>query len=205
MLILLFFAGRAQARNIPVAALQTGDLIFHDLDCGPLCDAIEAVTPSYKGHHFSHIGIILKEKERVYVLEAIGAGVKQTALDSFRMRSPHPCFIGVLKKKYRYLAAPAVQFARAKTGVPYDDDFLYDNGKYYCSELVYDAFRIANGDRPFFRMFPMTYKEPGSDRFFPAWEQYFKEKEQAIPEGLPGCNPGGISRSPRLRMYRLTP
>lgn len=204
-LAIWLYAGlAAQAKAISLADLQSGDLIFEDLDCGPLCDAIEAVTPACKGHHFSHIGIIERTGGgKLFVIESIGAGVKRTALDTFLLRSSHPCFIGTLKRKYRYLAVAAVQFAQAKIGIPYDDDFLYNNGKYYCSELVYDVFLLANGGRPFFRMFPMTYKVPGSGKFFPAWEHYFKEKKQAVPEGLPGCNPGSIAQSGKLRLYLL--
>ena len=37
---------------------QTGDLLFQDMDCGPMCDAIEAVTQGAEGAKFSHIGIV---------------------------------------------------------------------------------------------------------------------------------------------------
>jgi hypothetical protein len=203
--ICLYSAWHTQAKEIYRSDLKSGDLIFEDLDCGPLCDAIEAVTPAYNGHHFSHMGIIERAKGKLFVIESIGAGVIRTSLDTFLLRSPHPCYIGVLKRKYLRLAKTTVQFAQTKIGIPYDDDFLYNNGKYYCSELVYDVFLIANGGKPFFRLLPMTYKVPGSEHFFTAWEQYFKKKNQAVPEGLPGCNPGSIAQSPKLRLYLLDP
>ncbi|MHC4724324.1 MAG: hypothetical protein ACYS9V_08765 [Planctomycetota bacterium] len=37
---------------------KEGDLLFQDLDCGPLCDAIEKVTTGYQGSNFSHVGIL---------------------------------------------------------------------------------------------------------------------------------------------------
>jgi len=41
--------------------LQPGDLLFQDLDCGPLCDAIEKVTTGYQGANFSHVGIVARQ------------------------------------------------------------------------------------------------------------------------------------------------
>jgi hypothetical protein len=86
----------------------------------------------------------------------------------------------------------------AQMGVLYDDQYLYDNGKYYCSELIYDAFKAANKNKPFFKLFPMTYKKPGSDAYFPAWKVYFEHLNMEVPEGKPGCNPGGISLSDKI-------
>ncbi len=39
--------------------MKEGDLLFQDLDSSPVCDAIELVTPGYKGANFSHIGIVV--------------------------------------------------------------------------------------------------------------------------------------------------
>ena len=50
-------------------------------------------------------------------------------------------FVGRLKRKYRKYI-PENHFSLQQVGVPYDDEYLYDNGKYYCSELIYDAFCI---------------------------------------------------------------
>ena len=38
---------------------KAGDLIFQDLQCGPLCDAINAVTKGYQGKDFSHVAIVV--------------------------------------------------------------------------------------------------------------------------------------------------
>ena len=40
--------------------LQKGDFLFQDLDSSPLCDAIELVTPGYKGANLSHIGMVVE-------------------------------------------------------------------------------------------------------------------------------------------------
>lgn len=176
---------------------QTGDLLFQDLDCGELCDAIEAVTPEWEGKRFSHVGLVYVAGDSIYVIEAIGKDVHITSIVSFLQRQldnqQRPKVIaGRLKEAYKHLNAKAVGFALKQIGKPYDEDFIYDNGKYYCSELVYDAFKEANGGNPFFHLYPMTFKQPGTNKTFPAWKTYFKARSTKIPEGKPGCNPASI-------------
>jgi hypothetical protein len=46
----------------------------------------------------------------------------------------------------------------------------------------------------------MTFKKPNSNDFFPAWVEYYKNIGIQIPEGKPGCNPGGISTSDKIKI-----
>jgi len=179
-------------------AWQTGDLIFQDLDCGEMCDAIEAVTQGYEGKAFSHVGLVSREGDSVMVIEALGQGVQMIPLEAFIRRTKHKMYVGRVKPAYKKLAGKAVVFAKKPMGKPYDDAFLYDNGKYYCSELIYDAFKYANKGKPFFRLEPMTFKQPGSGDYFPVWIKYYHQLKVEIPEGKPGCNPGGLSRSDKI-------
>src|SRR5690606_2062329 len=109
-------------------------------------------------------------------------------------------YLGKLKDEFQYLIPNAIAFSEEQLGVPYDNDFIYDNGKYYCSELIYDAFLFANGNQPFFELFPMTYKEPNSENLFPIWVKHFKKQNIEIPEGKPGCNPGGMSLDEKITL-----
>ena len=178
--------------------LKTGDLIFQNLDCGPLCDAINAVTQGYHGNKFSHMGMVLLRNDSVLIIEASGKNVHLTALKEFLSKSTHPHYVGRLKPAYQKIVPTAIAFSMQQMGVLYDDQYLYNNGKYYCSELIYDAFKAANKNKPFFKLLPMTYKEPGSGAFFPAWKVYFEHLNMPVPEGKPGCNPGGISLSDKI-------
>lgn len=180
--------------------LKDGDLIFQDMDCGPLCDAIEAVTEGYKGNDFSHMGMVYHRNDTIYIIEAAGSAVRLIPLDKFSKNTKKPMYVGRLKKQYKKLIPNAIAFSLQQMGVPYDDEYLYDNGSYYCSELIYDAFMFANGGKPFFQLFPMTYKQPGTNEFFPAWVEYYKEIGKEIPEGKPGCNPGGMSTSDKIEI-----
>ena len=181
-------------------SLKNGDIIFQDLDCGPMCDAIEAVTNGYEGLDFSHMGMVYLRNDSVLIIESIGKGVILTPLDQFLKRTANKHLVARLKPKYTSLIPQALGYSLLCMGMPYDDDFLYDNGKYYCSELIYDAFKHANGGKPFFKLYPMTYKEPGTGNFYPVWENHFKKLQMDIPEGLPGCNPGGLSQSDKIRV-----
>jgi len=180
-----------------------GDLLFQDLDCGELCDAIEKVTKGINGKKFSHIGLVFSRNDSDYVIEAVGKDVHLTSLNSFVNRNKDEwgnpkIVVGRLKSEFQKLNANALKFALSQIGTPYDDAFIYDNQKYYCSELIYDAFKYANNDRPFFQLEPMTFKEPNTGVTFPAWVEYYQELKLPIPDGMPGCNPGSISCSEKI-------
>jgi len=180
---------------------QQGDLLFQDLDCGPLCDAIEKVTTGFEGANFSHVGIAAKDGSGNFVvIEAVSSGVETTPLRAFLERSfdakgQPKVVVGRLKKPRRHLIPSALKEALALKGRPYDKVFAIDNEAYYCSELIYEIFSRANANNPVFKLQPMTFKDPATGEFHPVWENYFSELGVPIPEDQPGINPGGISRS----------
>jgi Permuted papain-like amidase enzyme, YaeF/YiiX, C92 family len=179
--------------------LHEGDLLFQDLDCGPLCDAIEAVTEGVNGKDFSHVGIAAKVNGRMMVVEAIGTEVHAIDQDAFFLRSDK-VVVGRPLRSLRSVARRAAHEAIAFIGTPYDDAFLPDNDKLYCSELVALSYERANHNTPFFATPSMTFKDPRTGAYFPAWVEYYAELHLPVPEGLPGCNPGGLSREPSLKI-----
>ncbi len=189
-------AGTAQTHDLP--PLQNGDLLFQDMDCGPICNAIEEVTEGFDGHDFSHIGLVTIQKDSTFIIEAIGKDVHLTPLAAFLSRSGNKVYVGRIKQAYQPLVQKAVKVALRYKGIPYDDVFIYNNKKYYCSEMIYDAFKKANGNKPFFALEPMTFRIPGSDAYYPVWVSYYADLKMDIPEGKPGINPGGISRSSKI-------
>ena len=187
---------------------RNGDLLFQDLDCGPLCDAIEKVTPDYQGRRFSHVGIVYKTDQACYVIEAVGAGAKRTPVDSFILRqtdgSGSPKVgVGRLVPDRRHLIDSALSFCLRQIGKPYDQYFLYEPDSYYCSELIYDALMAANNGIPVFQLSPMTFKDPETQNYFPAWEQCYSRLDEEIPEGQPGCNPGSIANEPAVEILNF--
>ena len=193
--------------------LQIGDILFQDLDSSPLCDAIEIVTPGYNNNNFSHIGIIVElgdpncinpnyiYEDNIRVLEAIPNKVTTTRLDSFLNRSidsnkKPKVIVGRLKKRYQYSILDAVKFLKNKIGMEYDDYFIKDNNKYYCSELIYEAFEKDS----VFRLYPMTFIDPITNNTMNLWQEYYNELETKIPEGEPGINPGIMSISENIKI-----
>ncbi|WHT40314.1 YiiX/YebB-like N1pC/P60 family cysteine hydrolase [Myroides sp. mNGS23_01] len=177
---------------------KEGDLIFQNLKCGPLCDAINEVTYGYEGLNFNHIGMVIEHEGSLQVIEATWPEVCITPLNQFLNKTPEPSYLGRLVVKHEKLIPQAKAFALEQLGVPYDENYLYANSKYYCSELIYDAFKAANKNKEFFRMYPMTYKSKYTGEYFPVWVQYFEKLDQIIPEGSPGCNPASLSWSKNI-------
>ncbi len=194
--LVFLFVIKIHSQNIE---LKEGDLVFQSIDCGPLCDAINQVTEGFGGNDFNHMGLIVFKGKKPFVLEASGTEVKLTPYDDFSEKTSLPIYVGRLKKRFIKLIPRAVSFGLKQLGTAYDDAYIYDNGKYYCSELVYDCFLYAKGE-PLFELRPMTYKAPNSDVYFKVWENYFKGLNLNIPEGEPGCNPGGISLSNKIEI-----
>ena len=181
--------------------LQEGDLLFQDSDCGPFCDAIEKVTHGIKGSKLSHVGMVIQGGDSGFVvLEAITKGVVETPIDTFLNRSfdkeGNPkVLIGRLKPNQQSLIQPAIKSALQHRGKAYDEVFDLNNEKYYCSELIYFAFKEANNGTPVFQLRAMTYKDPDTKEIFPIWKEYFQNLGVPVPEGQPGLNPGSMSRS----------
>lgn len=187
-------------------ALQPGDLLFQDIDCGPLCNAIETVTQGVDGAHFSHVGIVSRmDGPEPQVIEAVSAGVVETPLSHFLARSKDArgnpkVLVGRLDEAHQSLIPEALRVARGFMGLPYDKVYVIDNSSFYCSELLYEAFRQANGDIPVFVLHPMTFKDPRDGKYFPPWVEYYDSLGVVIPEGKPGLNPGSISCEPVVRV-----
>ncbi len=192
-----------------VEQLQEGDILFQHLECGGLCQAIEAVTYGVLGKKFSHCALVVKINDTLKVIEAIGNKVQCNALQTFFQRSKDTNLVqnisvGRMKKAFFYMIPKAVEFCKKQIDQPYDDEFMPENGKWYCSELLYESFKAANHNEEVFALSPMTFKIPGSNDFFPAWVEYFRNLSKPIPEGVPGLNPGSISRSDKLQIIPLT-
>ncbi len=208
LLIAVGSAGCSQ-RISPTAAnfeLQRGDLLFQELHGDKLCDAIKRVTVGYHGARVSHVGMVVSARPGdVRVIEASDPGVRVVELDGFLARSHDAAgrpkvLVGRLKPVYRPLIPAAVAFAMNQRGKPYDTLFKMDPAAYYCSELIYDAFYHANHDRPVFQTAPMTFKDPATGEFVPAWTEYFAKLGVPIPEGEAGTNPGAMSRADCLEI-----
>jgi hypothetical protein len=196
--------------------LQKGDFLFQDLDSSPLCDAIELVTPGYKGANFSHIGMVVELGDpycinpdynyidHVRILEAFPTRVRTIRVDSFLNRSldnnGNPkVIVGRLKVKYTHAIFNAIEFANKQLGKPYDDEFLMKNKKYYCSELIYESFESDN----IFELQPMTFLHPETKDTLKIWKEYYSDLKAEIPQNKLGINPGIMSLSDKIEVVHV--
>lgn len=202
-----FFSFQVNAQTLAIKGLQEGDLLFQDLNCGELCDAIEAVTEGANGQDFSHCAMVIRDADSLVVVEAIGNKVQLNSIQKFFARSGDTLavkniVVGRVKQPYKELIPVAAANAKALVGQPYDDAFLPNNNKWYCSEVLYEAFRKASNS-DFFELAPMTFKDPRTQAYFPAWINYYRELNVEIPEAIPGLNPGSISRSNKIEIVKI--
>lgn len=193
--------------------LRSGDLIFVGLpaeasaDGGGMGAAIAAATGT-GALHYIHVAIAEVQADSVFVIDAtLARGVARRPLSVFladftRRDGSLPQFT---VKRLRRKAPDAVENAKAFCGLPYDTLFLPKNDALYCSELVRESFRAADG-RYLFEEAPMNWKD--ADGKIPAyWEQLFGRMGMEVPQGVPGTNPQAMAASAVLRdvAVRLVP
>ena len=184
--------------------LEVGDILFQDLDSSPLCDAIELVTPGYNGANFSHIGLIVSDNDTLKVLESIPPKVILTKMDDFLNRSfdqngDPKVIVGRLTKDFSYSIANAVSFSKSQLNKEYDDVFLINNDKYYCSELIYEAFSKDS----IFQLQPMTFLHPETKETLETWKKYYSDLGVEIPQNKLGINPGIMSLSEKIEIIHF--
>lgn len=190
----------AAACECPRRTLRTGDLLFQAGHESAMSGAITAATGDDAPIPFTHVGIAVCGDRADSVLEAISdGGVRMTALDEFLDKSAkiadRPVVVAMRLKDTTGTAA-AVLRARRCMGQPYDYSYLPDNGRMYCSELIWESYRRPDS-RPIFPARPMNFR--ASDGSMPHfWIELFDGLGEEIPEGMPGTNPADMSRDSAL-------
>lgn len=99
-------------------------------------------------HEWKHAAIYAgKDLNGVpYVIEAIGPGVvKKNLLDFMFTKDRIGIFLPTFASAQQL--AGAVKFAESKVGQPYDYEFKSGNKAWYCSELIWAAYKEATDAR----------------------------------------------------------
>ena len=122
------------AETGPVSEVREGDVIFQTSKSqqSPL---IQIGTRS----KITHCGIIVMRGGKPYVLETLKTLVL-TPLDKFIARGEDGKYWIKRSKKENI----KIKYAKY-LGKPYDLAFKFDNGRFYCSELVYDIYQKQLG------------------------------------------------------------
>lgn len=186
--------------------IQEGDLMFQNTGTGEIDKAIKDVTATSVAKNYSHVGIVMQEDKKWFVLEAITkSGVTQTPLKTFLNRNKNKynksqTTVARLDSYYQPYIAKAIRYGLKRLDLPYDDTFLWDDKSYYCSELVYKMFSTQDitKDRLPFTTHPMTFND-STGKPMASWAAYYKTRNQPIPEGIEGTNPNLMASSPRIK------
>lgn len=182
--------------------LRNGDLLFEAAGNSEFSEAIASATAAGDSLRFVHVAILKAEPDGGFsVIEASPKeGVRSVALQDFLDGAPRingaPAVV-VMRLEKDFSAAEAIERAERYLGEPYDWWYMPDNGRMYCSELVYEAYLDADGNH-IFGSRPMNFRNPDGTmpRF---WEELYGELGVPVPEGLPGTNPHDLSRDPGLK------
>ena len=178
--------------------LKTGDLLFRGKTPSSLSTAIDEVTRTEAGKHFSHMGIVEMIDGQVFVIHAEGrAGVSREPLKDFMTDSEgDSLYVEAyrLKPKWENVIPAAMERASEVMGEPYNYTYIIEDSGFYCSELVWYAFATDS----VFSLEPMTFKDPATGEFHVGWREHYNKLDVEIPEGLPGCNPNVMAASENL-------
>ncbi|MCL7753872.1 YiiX/YebB-like N1pC/P60 family cysteine hydrolase [Polaribacter sp. Z022] len=186
--------------------LKQGDLLFQNTGTDEIDNAIKDVTATSLSKNYSHIGIAMKDEGKWFVIEAIPKeGICKTPLLKFLNRNKNKhnksqTTVARLDSIYQPYISKAIAYGIERLNTPYDAIFLWDDNSYYCSELVYKMFSSQNllkNDIPFLTH-PMTFNDK-TGKPMQSWVNYYKTRNQPIPEGIEGTNPNLMASSPHIK------
>lgn len=174
---------------------QNCDLIFQLAESTNFSKAITDATAHHDDMKFDHVGMIFLDKGIASVVEASAKhGVTIVTLEQFIKDSPAGY---VIKRVSTHFSAnKIIENALSHLGEPYDWSYRPNNGKMYCSELIYESFTDEKG-KHIFQSNPMNFRnEKGEMPQF--WIELFKKLGEEIPEGVMGTNPNDLAKEKSL-------
>lgn len=199
----LFFGFSCIATDFRPAA---GDLLFQIHESSDMTDAITASTAGKDSLKFDHVAISLGSERIDSVIEASAeGGVRIVPLHEFLAASTRfggrPVVVVMRLRDTSGLAGRAAIRARRYLGQPYDYSYLPNNGRIYCSELVWESYLDSDGRR-IFPAHPMHFRD--SEGHLPQfWQELFAAQGEFVPEGIAGTNPSDLSKNQLLHeVYR---
>ena len=131
LFLIMIIMSASCSNNVDANALQEGDIVFVESQ-SQQSPFIKIGTMS----KWTHCGVVVDTPEGLKVLEA-SKTVRLTPFNTFvgRAKNDNWC----VKRPKQQLKAPVSY--RKYLGQPYDLEFKFDNGKMYCSELVWLVYK----------------------------------------------------------------
>ena len=175
---------------------QNCDLIFQLAESTKFSKAITDATAHHDDMKFDHVGMVFMEGGVAKVVEASAKhGVTIVTLEQFIEHSP----AGYVVKRVtsHFTASTIIKNALSHLGEPYDWSYRPNNGKMYCSELIYESFTDKTG-KHIFQANPMNFRNAKGE--MPEfWIDLFKKLGEEIPEGVMGTNPNDLAKEKSLK------
>ncbi len=180
--------------------LKEGDLLFYVTSTG---DPIADVTTGFGNNAITHVAIFHRIHRKIYTLEAIHKGVVLQPLDSLlSLRKNKKVHILVGRVNHDLDKKASVGHALHYLGRPYDFYFEPGDSAIYCSELIQLCYKDKQGQE-IFKTIPMSFHN-SKGIITEYWKRYYNTAGKKVPEGLPGSNPGQLSRSKKINiLYQL--
>lgn len=119
--------------------LKDGDLVFIKSQSSQ-----SALLKLTTGSPWTHVGMAFKRPSGWEIIEAVQP-VKWTSLYSFVRRSKDLAF-EVKRATFEFDAEKVRTYAESKLGIDYDLIFAWDQDRWYCTELVWKAYKKASGE-----------------------------------------------------------
>ena len=199
LLIAILFtsvAGMAQKTIHNPGKLRHLDLLFV---VAQQPNAITEVTSGLGDLEIDHVGVLVKENGNMKVIEAVYEGVRETSYEQFVMNNKH-ILVGRVGKgldKPKTLAR-----LRSLLGRPYDFVFMPGVETVYCSELVSECFVDQAGEQLLPPVAMSFHDAQGQITRY--WTDFYSRRGKDVPEGMPGTNPGEMSKRENIKIkYQL--
>lgn len=174
-------------------AFQSGDVILISLNCY-MCSTIESEGDG----KFSHSGLLIKQQNQTYVLQALGK-LEIIELSQFLKLVRPGGDVAIYRPAEFQFSRPSNRellhtFQEKYVHKEFDGYYLWDDEKLYCSEFVVKFLNefLSKKIQPK----PMSFENN-----LEIWEQYYQGN---VPHGKPGFSPNDFAKSKKfLRVNNL--
>lgn len=191
-------AAPSEPTSIKSSQLIDGDLLFVASVPAGLSGAINQSTQKQEDANFDHIGMLMLDGDKGFVLHAApkGGSQKQPLADFLKeeTQSGQQIVAYRLKAQYQPTIKPAIAKAQTLLGKPYNFTYILSDDEYYCSDFIERAFRKDH----IFDMVAMNFKNLKTGKMPQYWQDFYAERGLEIPQGKPGTNPNDFAASDKL-------
>ncbi|MCQ2113810.1 MAG: hypothetical protein MJY52_01960 [Bacteroidaceae bacterium] len=188
--------------------IKSGDLLFVSVPADyELLDSTKQVgIDSTKEMNYIHAAILdVDERGEIWISDAtLRHGVAHRPTDEFlkdyTLKDGSLPRFEVMRLKDNSKIDKYMNNVKKYIGEQYDTDFLMNNGKHYCTELIYDAYADEEGH--VFDLKTVDFRDAHGN--IPMlWIQLFQKINIPLPDGMPGIMPQQMYDEGKLRKVNV--